>query len=110
MPVVRDVCRHVRSKNAGPYWVTLDLFFAGEENFARYHQSPALGPATIRRLFDVDEEMVRHFAVPSLGVLKISFPRHSAQGGVVERDLHCGQQFIRLLDVELEPSPNPHGG
>ena len=28
MPKLRDVCRQVRSKSAGPYWITVDLFFA----------------------------------------------------------------------------------
>ncbi|MGH1560846.1 DUF4387 family protein [Caulobacter segnis] len=37
MTTVKDVCRHVRSKNAGPFWVTVDLFFDGEVNYARYH-------------------------------------------------------------------------
>jgi hypothetical protein len=44
MVKVSDVCRHVRSKNAGPFWVTIDLFFDGPENFARYGTSESLGP------------------------------------------------------------------
>ena len=102
MPTVRDVCRHVRSKNAGPFWVTVDLFFHRSEDFDRYHDSQKLGPETIRQLFDVDPALVRYFPVPDLKVLKITYPRHSPQGGMVERDLHCGQQFVRLLDIELE--------
>ncbi|MEA2725650.1 MAG: hypothetical protein QOF70_125, partial [Acetobacteraceae bacterium] len=27
MPRLGDVCRHIRSKNAGPFWITVDLFF-----------------------------------------------------------------------------------
>jgi hypothetical protein len=45
---------------------------------------------------------VKRFSVPSLNVVKISYARATPQGGEVERDMHCGQQFVRLLDVQLD--------
>lgn len=102
MATVKDVCRHVRSKNAGPFWVTIDFFFDGEESFARYHDSARLGPDLFARLFSADPALVKRFAVPSLHVVKISYPRATSQGGMVERDMHSGQQYVRLLDVELD--------
>ena len=101
MPTVEDVCTLVRSKNAGPYWVTFDLFFRGPAEFERYAEDPALGPDTFARLFGADPALVKHFPVEPLHMVKISYARSSPQGGVVERDMHCGQQFVRLLDVEL---------
>ena len=35
MPRLKEVCRYVRSKNAGPFWMTVDLFFDSDENYAR---------------------------------------------------------------------------
>jgi hypothetical protein len=35
-------------------------------------------------------------------MIKISYPRAAPQGGMVERDMHSGQQYVRLLDVELD--------
>jgi len=102
MTTVKDVCRHVRSKNAGPYWVTFDLFFRDRAAFDRYSESPALGPDLFQRLFDADPGLVQHHRVAHLHVLKISYARVTAQGGEVERDMHCGQQFVRLLDVPLD--------
>ncbi|WP_417450151.1 DUF4387 domain-containing protein [Kordiimonas sp.] len=102
MPTVNDVCQHVRSKNAGPFWVTFDLFFDGDENFKKYATSPSLGPDLFNRLFGADAATVKAFPVPSLNMVKISYGRSSPQGGEVERDMHCGQQFVRLLDVELD--------
>jgi len=102
MTTLNDVCRHVRSKNAGPYWVTFDLFFKDEDSFERYQDSKALGPDLFKRLFDADPALVKRFPVPSLRMVKISYPRASAQGGVVERDMHSGQQFVRILDTELD--------
>lgn len=102
MKTVKDVCRHLRSKAAGPFWVTIDLFFDGPENFARYSDSAALNAENIAKLYGADAKLVKRFAVPSLNTVKISYPRTSSQGGVVERDMHCGQQYVRLLDIALD--------
>lgn len=101
MPKVDHACRHVRSKNAGPFWITLDLVFRDEEAFDRYAHSPALQPAAIAALYGVDAALVKHFPLRELLVLKISYPRPVPQGGALERDMHGGQQYVRLLDVAL---------
>ena len=101
MPKLRDVCRHVRSKNAGPYWITVDLFFPDRAALQQHAGSPVLANVAIGRLFDVDASRVKRFIVPELAVLKLSFPRRLPQGGVTERDMHGGQQYVRLLDLEL---------
>jgi hypothetical protein len=102
MATVKQVCRHVRSKNAGPFWVTIDLFFDGADNYRRYAASPALGPELMQRLYGADPRLVRKFPVPKLHMVKISYARTNVQGGEVERDMHCGQQYVRLLDIELD--------
>ena len=101
MPKVSQVCSHVRSKNAGPFWITLDLWFPVGSAFERYARAPALQPEAIARLYGVAPEQVKYFALPELGVVKISYPRTQPQGGAMERDMHGGQQYVRLLDVEL---------
>lgn len=101
MPKVSEVCRHVRSKNAGPFWITLDLWFPDRVSFDRYSRSEALQPAAIGALFGADPAQIKFFSVPTLCVVKISYPRAQAQGGVMERDMHGGQQYVRLLDVVL---------
>lgn len=101
MPKLSEVCRHVRSKNAGPFWITLDLSFPDHETFDRYAGASALQPAAIGALFDIDPRQVKLFHLPDLSVIKISYPRRNPQGGAMERDMHGGQQYIRLLDVEL---------
>jgi hypothetical protein len=101
MPKLQEVCRHIRSKNAGPFWITFDLFFTDGESYERYKSSPALSAKSIACLFDVDPAFVRIFAIDLLGVVKISIPRRQPQGGAVERDMHAGQQFIPLMDVKV---------
>lgn len=101
MPNVAQVCSHVRSKNAGPFWITLDLSFRDAASFDRYANADALQAAAIGKLFDVDASLVKRFVIANLLVVKISYPRRHTQGGAHERDMHGGQQYVRLLDVEL---------
>jgi hypothetical protein len=104
---VRDVCAHVRSKNAGPFWITIDFFFDSEEDYRRYRDSPALGPASLAHLYGADPQLVKRFAVDSLRIIKVSFARPHPQGWMHERDMHAGQQYVRLLDMALEPGAEP---
>src|SRR5258705_10274436 len=101
MARVKDVCRHVRSKNAGPFWVTVDFFFASKGDFERYSDSPSLQPECIALICQTQAPQVRRVAVPDLLMVKVTYPRRAPQGGVLERDLHSGQQYVRFLEVEL---------
>jgi hypothetical protein len=98
---LREVCRHVRSKNAGPFWVTVDLFFDGQENFARYAMSDSLSPNVFESLYGTQAALVKRIPVANLNAVKISYPRPQPQGWLGERDMHQGQSFVRLLDVDL---------
>jgi hypothetical protein len=101
MPKIGGVCRHVRSKNAGPFWVTVDFFFGSEETFKRYRDSSALGGDLFARLFGTDARLVKRVPVDRLHMIKISYPRPHPQGWIGERDMHSGQQFVRLLEVDI---------
>jgi len=102
MATVGEICRYVRSKNAGPFWVTFDLFFKNRGDYERYAESPAIGPETFEKLFGVDPALVKRFPVDTLEMVKISCVRPTPSGSRVERDLHSGQMFVRLLDIELD--------
>jgi hypothetical protein len=98
---LKEVCRYVRSKNAGPFWVTVDLFFDSADSYAEYHGDPAISAENIAAIYGVDRAHVKRFEVKSLNMVKISYPRTAPQGGVLERDMHSGQQFVPLLDLQL---------
>ena len=48
-----------------------------------------------------DPAQVKRFKVDDLAVVKLSYPRAQAQGGAFERDMHGGQQYVPLLDIDL---------
>jgi hypothetical protein len=96
-----DVASHLRSKVAGPFWVTIDIFFSDRETYARWHDNPAINSEAIAKIYEVAPQAVSIYPVESLNMIKISYPRAHPQGGMIERDLHSGQQFVYLLDVEM---------
>jgi hypothetical protein len=102
MPTVQDVCRHVRSKNAGPFWVTFDLFFRNREDFHRYARHPALGPPPSSACSGPTRRWSS--SSPSKTSTWSRFPAcgRPPSGGREERDMHSGQMFVRLLDVQLD--------
>jgi hypothetical protein len=98
---VGDVAEQVRSKNAGPFWQTLDVFLPDDEAYRLVAESPALSEQAVADLYRVPAEGVLIFRLPSIRVVKVSFPRPAPQGGVQDRDMHAGQQHVPLAQLAL---------
>ena len=107
-PSLGELAEQVRSKNAGPFWITLDVFFRNGQDYEFVTGSGILSPQLIGRLYRVDPASVKYFELPALHVVKISFPRPVTAGSFQDRDLHGGQQHVPLAAVAL-PAPSPGG-
>ncbi|AOT71320.1 DUF4387 domain-containing protein [Geosporobacter ferrireducens] len=100
MTKVRDVARYVRSKNAGPFWATLEIFCDTKEDYEKIKNSKVTA-RKIAELYNVDESKVKVFYVDNINVIKFSFPRSIPQGHKYENDMHFGQQYILLAETAL---------
>jgi hypothetical protein len=98
---IGDVAELVRSKNAGPFWQTLDIFLPDDETYTRVAGSAAIDEGVIARLYRTPIDTVAIYRLPSIRVVKISFPRPVTQGGVADRDMHAGQQHVPLAQIRL---------
>jgi hypothetical protein len=98
---LKDVAAYVRSKSAGPFWVTIDVFCGDAERFSRLSAAPGLQPAAVAAVYGTEAASVRVFADADLKVIKISFPRAAVQGSARDADSHAGQYFVPLLDVDV---------
>jgi hypothetical protein len=96
-----DLAIEVRSKNAGPFWVTMELFMADAEGYAVAEDPAVVNPAVIARLYGVPEDGVRIFRIPSINVVKVSYPRPVGQGSLRDRDLHAGQHHVPLAGLRV---------
>jgi hypothetical protein len=101
-PTIGEVAHLVRSKNAGPFWQTLDVFLDDDDAYETVAAAPAINPQTIGDLYHVDPDTVRIFRLPAIRVVKVSFPRRVAQGGIADRDMHAGQQHVPLARLRLD--------
>lgn len=102
MDKLKDVIKSIRSKNAGPFWITIDIFTDNEESYKRLKESNNLTRKSISQLYDVDSNSIKVFHIDSLHTVKISFPQFPPQGHKYERDMHSGQQYVRMLDLEID--------
>ncbi|WP_086840110.1 DUF4387 domain-containing protein [Amycolatopsis kentuckyensis] len=98
-----DLAHEVRSKNAGPFWVTMELFLRDAEGYRI--AVDAVDERTIAELYHVEESAVRLFRIPALNVVKISFPRPVGQGSLRDRDTHAGQHHVPLAGVRVTGRP-----
>ncbi|GIE77361.1 hypothetical protein Aph02nite_33110 [Actinoplanes philippinensis] len=102
MRVVADLAHEVRSKNAGPFWVTLEIFARDADGYAIVADPAFLDEPVIARLYAIDDvRTIQIFRIPQLNVVKISFPRPVVQGGLLDRDIHAGQHHVPLALLPL---------
>jgi Domain of unknown function (DUF4387) len=100
---VGDIAEHVRSKNAGPFWQTIDIFFANDDDYHTLAANASLDAETIARLYHVDPDDIHIYRLPEIRAVKISFPRPTTQGGRHDRDMHAGQQHIPISQLAVQP-------
>ncbi|HWD05415.1 MAG TPA: DUF4387 domain-containing protein [Amycolatopsis sp.] len=101
MTTLRDVATYIRSKNAGPFWLTIDVFLPDRPSYDRAVASGLIDPAVIGKIYKIAPARVLVFPIPELHVVKVSFPRPTTQGSRDDRDMHGGQQFVPLLDLPV---------
>lgn len=98
---LRSLAQVVRSKNAGPTMLTLDLFMTDAAAYQRAVASPALQPQAVARLYGVPpQDVVRHL-LPELHAIKFSLPRAVCAGTPGDGDLYGAQQHGPLLELML---------
>jgi hypothetical protein len=96
-----DCARVIRSKNAGPTTLTLDLMFEDDAGFRQALASPSLTPAALAPLYGVPEADVDVVPYAPAFAIKIVLPRKVIAGAPGDRDVYGAQQHGPLLGVEL---------
>lgn len=92
------IVKKIRSKNAGPFWITVDIFCGTKPVFEQI--CAGLTNARAASLISISEGKIKRFELNELNVVKVSFPRKHIQGSRADRDMHGAQ--IAELFAELE--------
>jgi hypothetical protein len=100
-----DTATLIRSKNAGPFFLTFDILFDNAQHYQLVKASQCLNEQAFARLYACPVEMVRFFTCDNALAFKFSIPRPLPQGDVGDGDLHGGQQFCPLMNIEI-PLPD----
>ena len=98
---LRDCTKLIRSKNAGPFVLTIDVMFNNPEIFNKCLGQNILSADNVAKVYGITSEKINTFAIPVISTIKISFPRVVSQGDFGDSDNHGGQQYAPLLDLEI---------
>ncbi len=97
-----ELAQVIRTKNAGPYELTLDIIFKDRDGYERVKRSNSLNAALIARLYGVPEQDILEVVYfdPACA-FKATMKRPLPCGDLGERDIYGAQQHAPLLDLWL---------
>ncbi|KAF5626143.1 hypothetical protein F52700_8860 [Fusarium sp. NRRL 52700] len=102
-----DLCRILRSKNAGPYEITIDAIFKSKEAYEAIKSSSLLSASSVAKAIGIAEEDIIWigFFDPAIS-FKVTIPRirsgkKKSAGGFMENDIHGSQEHMGLASLKL---------
>ena len=94
-----EIAKILRSKNAGPLFITFDIIFHNREDMKRVYE--ALRKDDIAKAYDVAEEKIEIIPYEIVDSIKITFPRKCISGNVYDNDVYGCQQHKPLAELEI---------
>jgi len=104
MVPLSQIAKVVRSKNAGPLEITMDIIFKSEEDYKRAKATGVITKELISRLYNVPiDQIITFVEFDAANAIKATIPRpkNRPQGSVGEIDLFGAQQHAPLLGIML---------
>lgn len=104
MAKLGDVVSVLRTKNAGPFQITIDLMFAEQADFDRVIDSGVLTPERIGKLYRALPHDVQVIPFARVRAIKITVPRRwgtPGSGSSGDRDVYGAQQHGPLVGMEI---------
>jgi hypothetical protein len=92
-----DYTKILRSKNAGPLFITFDLIFNTREDME--YVSARLTKEDISKAYDVSVEKIDIIPYAVVNSIKITFPRKNISGSLEDNDIYGCQQHVPLANI-----------
>ena len=100
---LKDIANVIRSKNAGPFELTLDVLLKEREMFEKMQKADIINKEVIARLDRIPEADVLSIVYfPNALAIKATIVRPLASGAMGERDVYGAQQHGPLVDFAFE--------
>lgn len=96
-----DIAFVCRSKNAGPFQVTIDLMFKDLESYRQVMNSNAFNAENIGRLYNVAPSEIAIKPFERILTVKVVLPRNSSSGSPADTDVYGSQQHFPLGNLEI---------
>lgn len=102
MATLYELAKIVRSKNAGPFSITLDVLFDDEHLYKTIKASGFISKERVAQLYGIPVSSITDFVYydPALGI-KITFDRTISSGTAGDRDVYGAQQHAPLIALEI---------
>jgi hypothetical protein len=99
---LKDVARMIRSKNAGPFEITIDIIFKNNEDLHKVWDNGIIDKKKIFEIYHIEPEKISTLEIfEAANAIKITFPRPRAQGSVGEVDMHAAQQHVPIMFIDV---------
>lgn len=99
MKALAEYTKILRSKNAGPLYITFDLIFPDRE--AMGYVAARLTAEAVAEAYGTDPEKVDIIAYPVVNSIKITFPRKHISGSLADNDIYGCQQHMPLAQLMI---------
>ena len=97
-----DCATVIRSKNAGPFTLTIDVVLPDADTFRRALAAPGMSPERIAALYGAPPDRVRVVPFERILTIKVARPRPGASAGAPgDRDVYGCQRHFPLGDIEI---------
>lgn len=99
---ITEVVDVIRSKNAGPYELTLDLIFKDKTTYREIRDKGIISKELISKLYRISEDKI--VSIINFGpanAIKITIVRPCSAGAPGERDVYGAQQHAPLLEIKV---------
>lgn len=97
-----DIAAVIRSKNSGPYELTLDIIFKDREWYEKIKEAGLINRSLISRIYGLPEEKILDIIeFDPAGAIKINLKRPIVSGDIGDTDIYGAQQHAPLLGIEF---------
>ncbi|MDX6424290.1 MAG: hypothetical protein QOI67_1761 [Gaiellaceae bacterium] len=99
---LREIAKVIRSKNAKPFRITLDVLFDRQDVFEYVKGTGALSVETVAKAYGLPVNAFTSSFVFDAGMaFKFTFRRPVVQGSVGDTDIYGAQQHAPLFDIRI---------
>jgi len=89
-----EIAQVLRSKNAGPLFLTFDLIFRDKKTYQAVLDTNIITPKLISDLYDAHLNEVSIFEYDIVNSIKVTIPRKCVSGSIYDMDIYgCGQHM-----------------